>query len=189
MSDATGAEPLASVRRELARLLVIYPRAILVENDELTKTRWVQAAVMSRTVHFAGHALSNSRNPRYSALLLSDQSSSDNALYAFEISRLRFKRTAVVVLNACATGAAAESLGNNSANVATAFLNAGVPSVIANLWPVRDGDSEALIVELHARMKAGISTASALRGAQLKVIEQTSPSVWAALEVMGADSN
>ncbi len=52
-----------------------------------------------------------------------------------------------------------------------ALLYAGAASVIANLWDVADAPSAGLVADFYRRSLRGADKRSALRGAQLEMLE------------------
>jgi CHAT domain-containing protein len=91
-------------------------------------------------------------------------------LFADEIARAHFDRTRVVVLASCEGAAGRAVDGEGVLSIARAFFAAGVPAVIASLWPVRD-DTEPFLATFHRELRARRGPAAALRAAQLKVLE------------------
>jgi CHAT domain-containing protein len=69
-----------------------------------------------------------------------------------------------------------------------AWLAAGVPALVMPRWVGDETASEAIVVELHARLKAGDAPAEALRAARLKIRKNdatSAPFFWAGWMVVG----
>ena len=64
--------------------------------------------------------------------------------------------------------------GEGALSVARAFFAAGVPTVVASLWPVED-DLQTLMTRFHRELRSGGNAAFALRAAQLALLEERGP--------------
>src|SRR4029077_1452060 len=119
-------------------------------------------------IHFAGHTIVNLQFPLFSRMLLApDPGDRDSgSMMASDITHDRFAAAQVVVLATC-EGAAGRLLeGEGVISIARAFFGAGVPSVVASLWPV-DDDSHGLLTAFHRELRSSRDAARALRAAQL----------------------
>jgi len=91
-------------------------------------------------------------------------------------------------LSACETGSGRILSGEGVLGLSSAFLVAGVPVVVASLWPVDDGATAALMKEFYAELSAGRDVATALAKAQ-EVIKKNPatahPFYWAGFVVVG----
>jgi len=135
-------------------------------------------------IHFVGHAVSDSRSE---AALLVAREAGSGRLSAREIAGMRLRRTRVVVLAACSTGRGQERSGEGNISIARAFLAAGVPSVIATLWPIAEDPAAEFFPRLHRYVADGLPAAEALQRAQLDAIRsRAAPSTWAAVELFGS---
>jgi len=107
---------------------------------------------------------------------------------AIDLARLRFSRTRLVVLAACATAAGATFRGEGVVSLTRPFLANGVPQVVGTLWEIDDQTSRKLFAAFHRGYASGLSAALALQRAQLTVIhDPTVPSTnWAAVTLLGS---
>jgi CHAT domain-containing protein len=102
-----------------------------------------------------------------------------------------FPRTRLVVLSACQTGIERAYRGEGAIGLARPFIAAGVPLVVASLWPVESESTADLMISFHKHRKQGQrSTVAALREAQLEAIRNQQQSStrnysWAAFVVIG----
>ena len=138
--------------------------------------------------HFAGHAVTNVLNPDESYLALLDDQR--RPLTAAAIGALALPELRLAVLAACEGLGARSFRTQGSMSLARAFLQAGVPTVVANRWPVDDGSSGAFVVKFHESFRAGGDAAAALRQAQLAMLGSDDarlrdPSTWAGWAVVG----
>jgi CHAT domain-containing protein len=191
-----GWAPLRSLpgaSHEVARIASYYPQALILKDADATKSRFLREASAHRVVHFAGHAIANLDNPSLSSLLFApDPSSGDSgALYAHELSGARFLHTQLVILAACeaARGRSYDLEGVGS--LARSFLLAGIPTVVASIWPVADEPTALLFDIFHRRLKAGDAPIQALRAAQLALLRNPDPAMqapaqWAPFQVIGS---
>ncbi|HXT20043.1 MAG TPA: CHAT domain-containing protein, partial [Thermoanaerobaculia bacterium] len=145
----------------------------------------------STVVHFAGHALPNASDPAQSTLPLAADADRVGLVRASDIAAMDLTGTRTVVLSGCETGIGDDSGGGAPPSLSSAFLAAGVPAVVASLWPIADVPSARLMTALHRRLRAGEEPAMALRSAQLELLRGTdptlrSPDVWAAFQAFGS---
>ena len=142
----------------------------------------------SDVVHLALHSVLDNDLPLNSSLLLAG-SGTPSQLHAYEVYRLGLERTRLVVLSSCQTGAERYYDGEGMASLARSFMGAGVPLVVASLWPVDSAATEKLMVLFHQDRRQ-TSTAVALANAQRAMLRDSqtrfqSPYYWAAFTLNG----
>jgi CHAT domain-containing protein len=106
---------------------------------------------------------------------------------------MKLPRTRLVVLSACRTGIESAYRGEGAIGLARPFMVAGVPLVVASLWPVDSEATANLMISFHKhRKQAGnnVPTVDALRLAQLEMIHNSPPNSppsfgWAAFVAIG----
>lgn len=179
--------------REVAAMHRDRPANEVWIGDKGTPAAFLQRAPEFNIIHFAGHAVVESRAPGRSYLLLAaaPNESSDGALYLERLDRLQLPHTTLVILSACETSAGRTSDTEGPSSLARAFFGAGVPSVVASLWAVQDERAADFFAEFHRRLASGETPAAALRSAQLRHIEESRSAlrnveVWAAFQAYGA---
>jgi CHAT domain-containing protein len=123
-----------------------------------------------RVVHFATHAVADTRNPELSGLVLSLVDAAGKPREGFlglsDIYDLDLAAD-LVVLSGCRTALGKEVRGEGLMGLTRGFLYAGVPRVVASLWPVEDRASTELMTRFYGAMwQDGLSPAAALRQAQ-----------------------
>jgi tetratricopeptide (TPR) repeat protein len=137
-------------------------------------------------LHFAGHASRDPSRPWRAGLLVGDGLAENDWLRASEIARLKLPAR-LAVLSACqSTGE--WSLAEGRRGLASAFLSAGVPAVVATRWAVSDQAAEAFTRELYPRLARGLPAAAAVREAQLALRSRpqtASPADWAGFLLVG----
>jgi CHAT domain-containing protein/lipoprotein NlpI len=193
---------LPSASREAVKVAAYYnPSLYLIEGQarpESVKSEMERADV----IHLALHSLLDDGVPLRSKLLLAKASteivhpqSSESVLYAYEIYNLKLSQARLVVLSACQTGAERYYSGEGMSSLARPFIVAGVPLVVASLWPVDSDSTAELMISFHRhRRSEGLSTAEALRSAQLDMLRSPEgryhqPYYWAPFTVIGGYAN
>jgi len=143
-------------------------------------------------IHFATHALLNTKHPELSGIVLSlvDRRGRplDGFLSAADIYALRL-RGSLVVLSACRTALGKDVRGEGLVGLVRAFMYAGAPSVVASYWDVGDADTAEVMKRFYTRLLDGKRRPSAaLRDAQLSIATERgwrSPQAWAAFTLQG----
>jgi len=142
-------------------------------------------------LHFAGHSVVDDQFPWASGIVIGRGADSrDSLLTAGEIADRRLGAR-LVVLSSCESAAGRTNLGEGVAGLSTAFLAAGVPAVVATLWPVEDRVTADLMSRLYDQLARGRSAAEALRRAQLEVRGRPAtrhPYYWAGFVLVGDGS-
>ena len=117
---------------------------------------------------------------------------SDGLLYFNELYNIRLPRTKLVVLSACKSGLGQYYRGEGIVSLVRPLLAAGVPTVVASLWPVNSQATSDLMIAFHSKRKlANRRTAQALLDAQLKLRQSDRfrhPYYWAPFIVVGANN-
>jgi tetratricopeptide (TPR) repeat protein len=180
---------LGGAEREARDVAAVYPESHVLTAENATTETVLDALRTADVLHFGGHGIVNAAYPELSQLGLLNRHA--QPLTADAIARLTWPRLRLAVLAAC------QGLGERSAraqgpmSLARAFLQAGVPTVVANRWVVDDRASIQIATRFHRDYRTGGNAAAALRSAQLAFIDSTdsslrSPSVWAGWTVIGA---
>ena len=152
--------------------------------------------------HLAMHHIPDDQSPLHSKLVLAAEPSRDGsggqrgggALSAYELYGLDLSRTRLVVLSACQTRAEEYLQREGPVGISRSFEAAGVPLVVASLWKVDSPATKDLMISFHQnRKRAGLSTAEALKQAQLAMLNDTEsrrrhPYYWASFVVTGGYS-
>ncbi|HKQ08061.1 MAG TPA: CHAT domain-containing protein [Blastocatellia bacterium] len=189
---------LTSAALEAEAISKYYSPAITLLREEATESRVKIATENANVIHFAAHYLIDDRSPMLSKLLLAEEPAHsdgdrepDGLLQAYEIYKLSLPQTRLVVLSGCQTGVEHFYRGEGAISFARPFIKAGVPVVVASLWPIETRSASELMVEFHRlRKQEGLSSVEALRAAQLKFIEDSdadhrNPYFWAPFTAIG----
>lgn len=134
-----------------------------------------------RLLYIATHGRVD-RLPELSGLMFSkftpDGRPVDDFVSLADIAASRF-RADLVTLGACETALGEAVRGEGVFSVGRGFLEAGVPRVLATLWPVDDASTAELMKHFHeGLLRHGLSPTAALRRAQLAMIESPGKAKW-----------
>jgi CHAT domain-containing protein len=167
--------------------------------SQATKSAVVQQMTQARLIHLATHGILNGAaidttqqaGTQYrqdlgldGSIALAPSGGDSGFLTAREIRDIPFKAE-LVVLSACDTGRGAIR-GNGIVGLSSAFLQAGVPSVVVSLWEVPDEATSLLMQSFYRSFQANPDKAAALRAAMLQTLDQyPNPSDWAAFTLIG----
>jgi CHAT domain-containing protein len=188
---------LTSAATEVIEAGKFYQNAWLLTETEPTKTAVLEAMRHADVVHFATHYLPDATSPMLSKVLLATDpvKSADGVLHAYEIYRLKVLAPRLAILAGCRTGVENYLNGEGAIGLARPFKAAGVPVVIASLWAVDSQATTDLMISFHRlRTRERMSSAFALRAAQLEMLKHANPTYrepyyWASFSLSGGFSD
>jgi CHAT domain-containing protein len=174
----------------------LYPDPEVLVHEEATEANVRRAAEKANLVHFAMHFLVNEKSEMFSGFPLAPEPSKnlseqfDGFLQSFEIAHMNLRRTRLAILSACQTGIEKQYRGEGAIGAARPFLVAGVPTVVASLWPIDSDASAELMVSFHRHRLKRLPPAQALRLAQREMINSSDvrrrhPFYWAPFLAIG----
>lgn len=189
---------LPSSGTEAKEIASLYQRALALTGEDARERQVKSEMARSDVIHLASHYVTDETSPLLSELLLAreepveaESRKSDGLLQAYEIYGMKLLRARLVVLSACQTGIERSYRGEGAIGIARSFIKAGAPLVVASLWPVETDATSELMIEFHKRRRlGGLSTAEALRSAQLVMLNHPDrrfrePYYWAAFVLIG----
>jgi CHAT domain-containing protein/tetratricopeptide (TPR) repeat protein len=191
--------PLPASREEVAELQRLFPRQVEVYvGPAATEERAKDLGADVTHVHFAVHGLLDAASPLDSGLALSPSSAghsetlqavgNDGLLQAWEVfSQVRL-RADLVTLSACETALGEVAGAEGVLGLTRAFQFAGAREVLATQWKVSDRPTRELMTTFYRGLRDGLSTAGALRKAQLRLLGRPAtahPYYWAAFQLHG----
>ncbi len=185
-TNAPGNErPLAGARNEVSWLSKHFEGAIAMDPNKPVEGRpWPESDVL----HLAGHMRADDGAPWRSAVRLSlDGPEGEPELRADRVASMSI-RAQLVVLASCTTIGEAVLAGEGVAGMATAFLAAGAPTVVATLWPVDDRATAYFTREFYEGLADGLTVGDAVGRAQRDLAKQArfrDPRFWAGYVVVG----
>ncbi len=189
--SADGFRSLPNAAGEASRIASFYPVRAVMTGPDATPSAFARLAPEAEVIHFAGHAMANSRAPAQSYLLLASEAREDGRVYARQLAELNLGGVRLVDLSACDTAGGALSYQEGALGLARPFLLAGAGAVAATLWDVPDAGTESLECRFHEELAAGIAPDHARRLAATAAISGPevslrSPMIWGAFEVIVA---
>ena len=115
-------------------------------------------------------------------------------LQSQEIYGLNLRRMRLAILSACQTGIERQYRGEGAVGAARPFFVAGVPTVVASLWPVDSDASAKLMVNFHRHRRDPLPVIQALKKAQVEMIRGADeryrhPYYWAPFVAIGGLTN
>lgn len=189
-----GLADLPSAGKEAEEVYRSYRTGSCLVGENAIKAGVRSEMAKADVIHLASHYVIDEHNPMLSKLLLSKEvggRSSDDVLHAYDIYLTKLPVTRLVTLSACQTGVEHYYKGEGMIGMSRTFLAAGVPLVVASLWPVDSDATATLMISFHKyRREDGLSSAAALRRAQLDIVgdpkrRYNSPYYWAPFITIG----
>jgi len=183
---------LQNAEQEVLGLKRLYPTAVVFLRSAATEAKAKTLPAGINVVHFATHGNLDYDHWENSYLTLAPSGSGataeDGRLTVGEVLGMgELHQQKLVVLSACNTAVPDQQVPGWPTSPATAFLDAGVPSVVASLWPVDDAATARLITTFYQNLKT-MDTAEALRQAQLALRKDPKfqhPYYWGAWVLLG----
>lgn len=194
--EADALLPLPATRREAEAIARLAPAGQI---STWLGTDASREAVLSGKLrdygilHFATHGRADSRNPELSGLFLAQVDAAGQPRPGFlslgDIYDLDLD-AGLVVLSGCRTALGKEVRGEGLIGLTRAFQYAGVPRVVASLWPVQDRATADLMGHFYRAMwgHGHLPAAAALREAQKALRRNqhySNPRSWAAFVLQG----
>ena len=195
-------DDLPSASREVEEIGQFYrPEPLLLRENAAKKASVLSAMRSADVLHLATHYLPDTNSPMLGRLVLVSESreherapGTNGVLQAYEIYRLKPLHARLAVLAGCRTGVEDYVNGEGPIGLARPFNAAGVPLVVASLWPVDSQATTELMIQFHRlRREQHYSSAEALRAAQVQMLRQgnpdhRSPYYWASFSLTGGYS-
>lgn len=191
-------DDLPHAQREAETVGAYYDYSRTLTGDAATKNLIKGEMQKSNVIHFALHTVVDEKFPMRSKLLLARKAgedtirgAADGVLEISEIYGMKLPITRLVILSSCQTGVGRYYSGEGMIGVSRPFIAAKVPIVVASLWPVdSDSTAELMIVFHQYRKQKKLSTAEALRSAQLAMLHSPvkayqQPYCWASFIAVG----
>jgi CHAT domain-containing protein len=179
----------------------LYEKHELLPPDKATESNVISELAKADVAHLATHFVLNEQAEMLSGFPLTPEPSNspngrgfDGYLQSHEIYPLDLRRMRLIVLSACQTGVERQYRGEGAVGAARPFFVAGVPVVVATLWPVDSDASAELMVNFHKHRRKSLSTTQSLRQAQRAMMRGEDaryrhPYYWAAFLPIGGLAN
>jgi CHAT domain-containing protein len=182
-----GFPPLPHVAEELQGIQQLYGGTML-QNKAFTIPNMEKGleATPYTIVHIASHAQFNRDIDKTFLLTYEDKLSMGRLEQFLGLSKFRTDAVELLTLSACETAAGDDRAALGLAGLA---IKAGARSALATLWVVNDPAAAAMVSHFYRDLQSpGASKASALRQAQLKLLEDPRyrhPNYWSAFLLIG----
>jgi CHAT domain-containing protein len=181
---------LAGAADEARIIAKLYPRHTLLLGPAAARAEFLRQLPRHGVLHFAGHALAPAGAGQSSLFLLAPSPGDDGEVSATELRDLELPGLDLVVLAACSSLAGYDAGREGALSLASSFLAAGVPSVVAAWWSVDDRTSPRLMLRFHAFVASGTDPPAALRQVMLECLrggdrELAMPRSWAVFTLLG----
>jgi CHAT domain-containing protein len=166
--------------------------ARLLNGELLLEEEATCAGLMARCtdlaiLHLAAHGEARLDNPPFAHIALEDEH-----LTTGEVANLDLEG-ALIVLSACESGRGLVAAGDDVVSLSRGFLLAGASAMVQSLWQVDDAATSRLFTHFYQALAQGASPASALRQAQMVLLEDqdlhSMPFYWGAFQVVGAPAS
>ena len=189
----TQLQPLPATNDEVLTLKESFQGDFLTD-ESANERSFKEIAPNYSVIHLAMHGLLDRKIPMLSSLVFSENldSTEDNFLQAYEISKLKLNAD-LVVLSACETGYGKFEQGEGIISLARSFMYAGVPSLVVSLWQVNDASTAEVMKLLYENIELGMNKDAALRQAKLSYIVKSHgimchPAFWSPFIQLGDNS-
>lgn len=183
-------EALPNAEREVRAIAANFDDPTVYTGKDATEGRLKAEASGYRIIHLATHFMTSENQPMQSKIALAQtgEGAEDGFLRMYEVYNLKLNAD-LTVLSGCSTGLGKLSRGEGLIGMSRAFLHAGVPSIVASLWPVDDESTALFMGRFYLCLKNGMSRTRALQQAKIALIEskdlKRDPFYWAPFILIG----
>ncbi len=181
---------LENAATEVKGLQQLYPSTKIYLGNEATKQKVLNTTGEYNVLHLATHGRLDYNNAENSYLVFAadKMTGDDGKLKINDIYHIKdIDRFRLVTLSACETAVVQSITEGWPISTASAFIEAGVPTVIATLWKVDDKATSILVEKFYANMKT-MDKVAALQNAQQYLKQQkeySDPNYWAPFQLVG----
>jgi CHAT domain-containing protein len=156
--------------------------ATIFQGKNCNKSNFLNQHHNFDVIHLALHAYSSRNNKQDNKIWF--MPNKKDTLYGFDIMNQNFNAK-LVVLSACQTAYGKTETGEGTFSLSRAFMQAGIPHIIASLWKIDDNSTAEILPQFYKNISIGKSPPDALRFAKLEFINKSSfsanPKYWAGL--------
>lgn len=190
-----GLQRLTGAKWEVDKVRPLYSPSDVLTAEAATVPQFLRMANGHAIIHIAAHAIVNGDSPSQSFLLFTPSGAEHGVLTAATlIKELHTDTTRLVVLGACSSAGGLPVGAEGIAPLVRPIIGAGVPGVIGALWDIEDATAATLLVSFHRHYRQGDDAATALRNAQLELIQSPTPGLrqalkWAPFQAIGYASS
>ena len=166
-----GLRSLDSADLEVEKISGLFQNQLTLKGSNASLSQVVSNLKRAQIVHLSTHSIADEADPWNSRILLAKGNSGDGeSLNAATIRKMKLANIKFISLSSCSSvGLLGED--GNATGIARAFLEAGVPVVIASLWDIDSKQSSDFMVKFYNYFAAGNSPARALQLTQLDALK------------------
>lgn len=189
LGNADSSLPYAE--EEVEDLKEVFPQSLVYIKSDATKERVLNSPNDYNVLHLATHGILDYNSFENSYLLLAPDNASgdDGKLKISDVWSIpSMYNYNMVTLSACETAVSFELSEGWPITTASAFLDVGVPSVIASLWSVDDAATSTLMKTFYEKLKT-MPKVKALQEAQIELAHNpkySHPYFWAPFMLVGS---
>ena len=166
----------------------------LFDNSAASESAFKSEAGKYDIIHLAMHTILDDRDPMYSTLVFSSDTTgrNDGYLRTYEIYGIPMKAR-MVVLSSCNTGTGKLYSGEGILSLARGFIYSGSEAVVMSMWEIEDRAGTEIVKLYYNYLKKGFSKSMALRKARTEFLKnadqlRSHPYFWSTLVVYGDNS-
>ncbi|NUM31289.1 MAG: tetratricopeptide repeat protein [Bacteroidetes bacterium] len=190
MAVGNADKSLPNAEVEVNDIKKMFPSSIILIGEKATKDELITQSENYNILHFATHGILDYNSFDSSYLVLApNKSKGDNGHFTLnDISNLnKIDEYLLVTLSACETAVKNDLVEGYPQTTASAFLKAGVESVIASLWQVDDKATSILMKKFYENLST-MNKVEALHKAQIDLSKMpgfSHPFYWAPFAYYG----
>lgn len=190
MAIGNADKSLPNAETEVNDIKALFPASLLLIGDKATKSELINQSGNYNVLHFATHGILDYNNFDSSYLVMApDKSKGDDGHFTLnDISELnKIDEYTLVALSACETAVKNDLVEGYPQTTASAFLKAGVETVIASLWQVDDKATSLLMKKFYENIST-MNKVEALHKAQVDLSKMqgfSHPYYWAPFAYYG----
>lgn len=186
---ADADKTLPATEEEARAIRGVFPDARVFVGAEATENRAKDLSESGGIFHFATHGVLDFSDITRSYIVLAPnaETGDDGRFTIEEVWGYWWGDASLVSLSACSTAQGELTARGKAVNPASAFLNAGAPTVLATLWNVDDNATARLMSLFYSNMTT-MEKIDALRAAQLELAKDPNtvhPYFWAPFALIG----
>lgn len=174
--------PLPDVLAEVETVSHRFPTSTVLEARQATRESILDRLPGVRVFHFAGHAINTAEQ--------TGMVTSDGLITAGSIRGKTLSQLQLAVFSACETANGAEGALNDGDSLVRAFLEAGVPDVVASRWKVDSTAARMFMGLFYRALLSGSSVSAAIHRAESELRSQpeaSHPYYWSAFGAFGVN--
>ncbi|MFI6574027.1 CHAT domain-containing protein [Nocardia fluminea] len=159
MPNTPGLTPLGCSVAEVGSIAQHFVDAKLLDDGQAQTADVLDGLRHAALAHFACHGVSDPHDPSRSRLLLTDHQA--NPLTVEKLRHVQLDNAYLAYLSACET-AMSRSIGlrDESIHLASGFLAAGFPHVVASLWVTSDSTAMRVAQDFYSNLLSGKTPAA-----------------------------